>query len=73
MGGWVDPRAGLDDLEKWEFLTLPGLQLRPLGRPTRRYTDCAQSQSHITTDNQSVSGFLDIEEYRSCIHIIVKI
>jgi hypothetical protein len=30
----VDPRAGLDDLEKRKFLTLPGLELRPLGRPT---------------------------------------
>jgi hypothetical protein len=25
--GWVDPRAGLDDMEKWKFLTLPGLEL----------------------------------------------
>jgi hypothetical protein len=33
IGGWVDPRAGLDDLEKWKFLTPPGLELRPLGRP----------------------------------------
>jgi hypothetical protein len=32
IGGWVDPRAGLDDMEKWKFLTLPGLELRPLGR-----------------------------------------
>jgi hypothetical protein len=32
IGGWVDPRAGLDDVEE-KFLTLPGLQLRPLGRP----------------------------------------
>jgi hypothetical protein len=31
----VDPRGGLDDVEKREFLTLPGLQLRPLGRPAR--------------------------------------
>jgi hypothetical protein len=29
--GWVDPRAGLDDVKKKEFLTLPGLELRPLG------------------------------------------
>jgi hypothetical protein len=29
VGGWVDPRAGLDDMEKRTFLTLPGLQLRP--------------------------------------------
>jgi hypothetical protein len=35
IGGWVDLRAGLDDLEKRKFLTLPGLQLRPLGRTAR--------------------------------------
>jgi hypothetical protein len=26
IGGWVDPRAGLDDVEKRIFLTLPGLE-----------------------------------------------
>jgi hypothetical protein len=35
IGGWVGLRAGLDDLEKRTFLTLPGLELRPLGRPAR--------------------------------------
>jgi hypothetical protein len=37
----VDPRSGLDDVEKREFLTLLGLELRPLGRPAvaSRYTD----------------------------------
>jgi hypothetical protein len=35
IGGWVDPRAGLDDVEKRKFLTLPGLELRLLGRPAR--------------------------------------
>jgi hypothetical protein len=33
-----DPRVGLDDMEKLNFLTLPGLELRPLGRPA-----CTQS------------------------------
>jgi hypothetical protein len=33
IGGWVDPRAGLDDVEK--FLTIPGLELWTLGRPAR--------------------------------------
>jgi hypothetical protein len=33
IGGWVDPRAGLDDLEKRKFFTLSGLELRPLSRP----------------------------------------
>jgi hypothetical protein len=32
LGG---PRAGLDDIEKRKFLTLPGLELRPLGRHAR--------------------------------------
>jgi hypothetical protein len=31
LGG---PRAGLDDVEKRKFLTVPGLELRPLGLPT---------------------------------------
>jgi hypothetical protein len=35
IGGWVDLRAGLDDLEKRKFLTLPGLELRPLGCAAR--------------------------------------
>jgi hypothetical protein len=35
IGGWVDLRAGLEDLEKRKFFTLPGLELRPLGRPAR--------------------------------------
>jgi hypothetical protein len=29
----MDPRAGLDDVEKRKFLTLPGLEFRPPGRP----------------------------------------
>jgi hypothetical protein len=33
IGGWEDPRAGLDDVEKRKFLTLTGLELRPLCRP----------------------------------------
>jgi hypothetical protein len=28
-------RAGVDDMQERRFLTLPGLELRPLGRPTR--------------------------------------
>jgi hypothetical protein len=34
-GGWVDTRAGLDDVEKRKFLTLPGLELRTLSRSAR--------------------------------------
>jgi hypothetical protein len=31
----VDPRAGLDEVEKRKFLTLPGLELQPLGHSAR--------------------------------------
>jgi hypothetical protein len=33
IGGWVDPRPGLDDVEKRKFLTLPGLEFLSFGRP----------------------------------------
>jgi hypothetical protein len=33
IGGWVGPRAGLDDMEKRKFLTLLGLELRLPDRP----------------------------------------
>jgi hypothetical protein len=41
IGSWVDLRAGLVDVEKRKFLILPGLELRPLGRPAvaSRYND----------------------------------
>jgi hypothetical protein len=35
IGSWVGPRAGLDEVEKQEFMTLPGLELEPLARPAR--------------------------------------
>jgi hypothetical protein len=33
--GWVGPRARLNKLEGGKFLTLPGLELRLIGRPSR--------------------------------------
>jgi hypothetical protein len=35
IGSWVGPGADLDDMEKWKFLTPPGLEHRPLSRPAR--------------------------------------
>jgi hypothetical protein len=37
----VDPRAHLGNVEKRIFLTLPGLELQPLGHPARSHTDHA--------------------------------
>jgi hypothetical protein len=52
VGGWVDPRAGLDDMEKWNFFTLPGLELSlPLVvQPVAsRYTDWAKVENNKKT------------------------
>jgi hypothetical protein len=35
VGSWVGSRIGLNDVEKRKFLTLPELELRPVGRPAR--------------------------------------
>jgi hypothetical protein len=43
----VDLRAGLDDLQKRKFFTLPGLELRPLGRPARSYAEYAIPAPHF--------------------------
>jgi hypothetical protein len=45
----VDPRTGLDVVEKRKFLTLPGLELRPLGRP-----------AHIVAIPTALSRLLEI-------------
>jgi hypothetical protein len=49
IGGWVDPRAGdLDDVEKRNFFTLLGLELRPLHRRARN-----QSLSQLLVEDKS--------------------
>jgi hypothetical protein len=64
IGGWVDPRAGRDDLENRKFLNLQGLELRPLGRPARSQPDYAipclrRNWSEREADHSflSISGF----------------
>jgi hypothetical protein len=36
----MEPRAGMNEVEKREFLILPGFELRSLGRPSRSYSLC---------------------------------
>jgi hypothetical protein len=69
IGGWVDPRASLDDMETWKFMTLPGPELRPLSFPARsqslyrlRYRSSRIKTPHIQHfvldgDESLVSGF----------------
>jgi hypothetical protein len=50
----VNPRASVDDVEKRKFLTLPELELRPLGRGQSlyrlRYPDSYIRGGQILTD-----------------------
>jgi hypothetical protein len=49
IGRWTDPRAGLDDMEKRKFLTLPGLELRLLGRPAHSQSLYRQTKDIFKT------------------------
>jgi hypothetical protein len=52
IGSWVDPRAGLEDMEKWKLLTLQGLELPPpmvVQSVASRYIDWAIPASIYTT------------------------
>jgi hypothetical protein len=67
----VGPRACLEDVEKRRFLTLPGLELRTLGRPARsqslyrlRY---AGSQTHNIRFNKN--SFISSCTFEECLRI----
>jgi hypothetical protein len=49
IGGWVDPKAGLDIVEKRKFLTLPKIELRILCRPARIECMRVRSQKRYTS------------------------
>jgi hypothetical protein len=38
IGSWVGPRACLNAVDEKKFLTIPGLEIRPLGRSARCQT-----------------------------------
>jgi hypothetical protein len=44
--GWVNPRSGLDHMEKWKFLTLPEIELPPPGRPARSQSLSVKKMEH---------------------------
>jgi hypothetical protein len=57
IGGWVDPRAGLDDVEKRKYLTLPGLELQPLERPARSQSLYQLRNPRVWKDKKSHGVF----------------
>jgi hypothetical protein len=70
IGGWVGPRAGLDDMAKRKFLIIPGLELRPRSQSLCRLRCPGSSSWH--TDNftrpkymDSLQGRWSLSEYGS--------
>jgi hypothetical protein len=63
----MDPRAGLDDLEKRKFLTLPGLELRPFGRPAHSQSlyRLRYPGSQFTADIKSILKLIALERQKS--------
>jgi hypothetical protein len=59
--GWVGPGGGLDDVEKRKFLTLSGLELWPLGRPSR-----SQSLYRLCYPGCSYTAFRSINILQMC-------
>jgi hypothetical protein len=84
----VDPRAGLDDVEKRKFLTLPGLELRPLGGPALSqslhrlrypgpfFKSFVPFKYHANTSAResivTVSLFYQLESFSSCFAVLMK-
>jgi hypothetical protein len=48
----VCSKAGLDDVENRKFLTLPGLELRHLGRPDRSLRYVGSWRRHVPPKNR---------------------
>jgi hypothetical protein len=38
VGGWMDPRIGVDNMEETTISPLPGLKLRPLSHPVHNHS-----------------------------------
>jgi hypothetical protein len=72
----VGPRVGLDDVEKRKFLTIPGLELRPLGRsaiPTpllaRGLAGCDRLAPQLCNAGCLTRQRHTFEEYRNVISV----
>jgi hypothetical protein len=77
IGGWVDPRAGLDDVKKKKFLTLRELELQSLGRPARSqslYRLCYPGSYKLPGSDQISAGLIQAgsEILRSEIHKLIN-
>jgi hypothetical protein len=69
IGGWMDPRAHLEYMDKYNFSALQGLEIQLVGRVARsrslyrrRYRRCTNSRKEISQWLESAS-----ELYRATI------
>jgi hypothetical protein len=62
----VDPRAALDNVKKRKLLTLPGLELRPLGRPAR--SQSLYRLCHLLEDTgaDDKNESTDCQDWKNC-------
>jgi hypothetical protein len=54
----VDPRTDLDEVKKRKFLTLPGLELRALGRPALSHSEGKNKYENNINMDLTESGFV---------------
>jgi hypothetical protein len=60
----MGPRTGLDDVERRNILPLPGLELRPLGRPA-----CSQSLYQLRHMTSVCRGTKSVEFWRTAVSV----
>jgi hypothetical protein len=58
-GSWLGPRAGLDYMEKWQFLTIPGIEF------LLQKTSVCATEVQTRNINFLESGFAKSEDYCS--------
>jgi hypothetical protein len=54
----VDPRTGLNDVENRKFLTVPELELRPLGLPADCAIPAVNNKRNLSNYSAELSGWL---------------
>jgi hypothetical protein len=69
--GWVDPRTGMDDIEKWKLFTLLGLEIWPLCRLAHRQYASVNTQFNCTSKYYD-SGLLPKFCYKVCPVMSIK-
>jgi hypothetical protein len=74
IGGWVDPRGDLDDMEDRKLFTLLGLELRTLSRPASsqslyrlRYPDSYTHTQKNAENKFQKAGNLNTKPSRMCL------